>query len=100
VPAFYISPIDAHVVPGQSYTATAWVRGLNATGATRVALAWFDASGAYLGQVESAVLPTGTTGWTLLTAAGVAPAGAAYLQIHLKSAYNRGTAWFDDVTFH
>jgi hypothetical protein len=100
VPAFYLSPIDAHVAPGQSCTATTWVRGLNATGATRVALAWFDASGAYLGQCESAVLPTGTTEWTLLRAKGVAPTGAAYVQIHLQSAHNRGTAWFDDVTFH
>jgi hypothetical protein len=100
VPAFYLSPIDAHVVPRRSYAATAWVRGLNATGATDVTLAWFDASGAYLGQSESAVLPTGTTDWTLLSAKGVAPTGAAYVQIHLRSGHNRGTAWFDDVTFH
>jgi hypothetical protein len=29
----------------------------------------------------------------------MAPPTAAFVQIHLQSAFNTGTAWFDDVTF-
>lgn len=99
VPAFYTSPVDAHVAPGQVYTASVWARGANLGGRTDIALAWFDAHDAYLGSITSPLLPTGTTGWTQLTASGTAPAGAAYVQIHCQSAFNPGTAWFDDVTF-
>jgi hypothetical protein len=99
VPAFYLSPPVAGLAPGRVYSATVWARGQNLTGTTQIALAWFDANNTYLGTTASVALPTGTTNWTLLTASGSAPPGSAYAQIHLKSAYNAGTAWFDDVTF-
>jgi hypothetical protein len=99
VPAFFLSPPVPGLVPGRLYTASVWARGQNLTGATQVALAWFDAGGNYLGTTASGPLPTGTTAWTQLTATSAAPATAAYVQIHLKSAYNSGIAWFDDVSF-
>ena len=99
VPAFYSAPISPQVVPGQVYAAAAWARGLNATGSTRVALSWFSASGAYVGQTESMPLAAGTTSWTYLVAQGAAPVSAAYVLIYLKSSDNSGTAWFDDVSF-
>jgi hypothetical protein len=99
VPAFFLSPTAAQVAAGQVHTVTVWARGQNATGTTQVALAWFDTNYNYLGTTASPALPTGTTNWTLLTASGPAPAGAAYVQIHCKSAYNTGTAWFDDVSY-
>jgi hypothetical protein len=99
VPAFFLSPTVARVAPGQVHTVSVWARGQNATGTTQVALAWFDANGNYLSVTDSPALQTGTTSWTLLTASGPAPAGAAYVQIHCESAYNSGTAWFDDVSY-
>lgn len=99
VPAFFLSPTGVHVVPGQKYSAGVWARGQNATGTTQIAIAWFDGSGNYLGTAASQALPTGTTSWTQLSATATAPAGAVFVQIHCKSAYNAGSAWFDDVTF-
>ena len=98
VPDYYVQPVLT-VIPGQTYAASAWARGANATGGTRIAFAWYNASHTYLGQVESAWLPNGTTPWTLLTVSGAAPANAAIMEIHLKSSFNSGSAWFDDVTF-
>jgi hypothetical protein len=77
-----------------------WARGQEATGDTRVALAWLDADDNYLGLSQSSALPPGTTKWTKLTAKAKAPPNAATVQVHLKSGYDDGTAFFDDVTFH
>lgn len=98
VPGFYIRPTIT-VVPGGAYAAAVWARGSHATGGTRIALAWYSAAGTYLGQVESRWLRTGATPWTRLTVRGRAPAQAAFLEIHLKSSFNTGSAWFDNVTF-
>jgi hypothetical protein len=99
VPAFEITPPLGWVTPGQSYRASVWARGTNATGASRLAIAWFSGTGAYLGQVQSTSLRLGTSSWTLLTAQGSAPAATAYVEIHLKSSDNGGSVWFDDVTW-
>jgi len=98
VPAFYVTP-SITIIPGAAYTATVWARGQNATGGTRIALSWWSGSNVWLGQAESAWLPSGTTRWTKLIVRTIAPASAAHVQIHLKSSYNSGTVWFDDVTF-
>ncbi|MDB5059707.1 MAG: glycosyl hydrolase [Chloroflexi bacterium] len=98
-PAFSISPV-APIIPGQTYTAAAWARGLHATGITQIALDWFDASGTLVAENVSAELPHGTTTWTRLDARAAAPTGAAYVQIRLESAANQGTSWFDDVSFN
>jgi hypothetical protein len=97
-PAVYATPIDA-IVPQQTYTATARVRGVAATGASYVALGWFDREGRYLKTDASPLLPSGTTDWTLLSVSAPAPEASAFVEIHLGSAYNEGTVWFDDVTF-
>ncbi len=95
--SFYITPVAA-IVSGKSYTASVYVRGLNATGTTDICLAWFDGARTYLGQNCGGSL-SGTTGWAQVSVTGVAPAGTAYTDIFLSSAGNTGTAWFDDVTF-
>jgi hypothetical protein len=41
----------------------------------------------------------GTTDWSQLAVTARAPDNAASVQLHLVSADNSGTAWFDDVTF-
>lgn len=98
LPAFYLSPVQP-IAPGQTATATVWARGESATGMTRLTLAWFDAHQQYIGANSSTIMPSGTTSWTQLRVRADVPADAAYIEIHLVSANNRGTAWFDDVTF-
>jgi hypothetical protein len=95
-PAYRVAPVTP-VQPGQKWHAEVWARGAAATGTTQVALSWFDENDTWLGGVSSAALPAGTTGWTRLTADGVAPAGTASLQVHLKSGANTGRVWFDDA---
>jgi hypothetical protein len=99
VPSFTVDPIISGPVAGRTFTAGVWARGSNATGQTRIALCWFGINNQYLGQVGSAPLPAGTTSWTQLSVSASTPAGAAYVQIDLKSAYNTGAVWFDDVSF-
>jgi hypothetical protein len=95
-PSYRVAPITP-VQAGQRWHTEAWARGSNATGSTQIALSWFDIDDKWLGGVSSAALAAGTTGWTKLTVDGLAPSGAASLQIHLKSGDNSGTIWFDDV---
>jgi hypothetical protein len=99
VPAFEVSPVDFVPTAGVRYRLKAMVRGQRATGITRIAMAWFGVDGRYLGQAESAGLPRGTTRWTQLVVGAATPPGVAFVQIHLKSARNTGTVWFDDVGF-
>jgi hypothetical protein len=95
-PSYRVAPITP-VQGGQKWHAEVWARGNAATGATQIALSWFDANNKWLGGASSAGLPAGTTNWTKLTVDQVAPAGAASLQVHLKSGANTGSVWFDDV---
>ncbi|BCY08205.1 cellulase family glycosylhydrolase [Actinoplanes sp. L3-i22] len=96
LPSLRISPVTP-VVGGQTWTASAWARGADATGTTEIALSWFDADGRWIRQDRSARLPRGTTDWTRLTVETVAPDDAAGVQLHLKSGDNLGSVWFDDV---
>jgi hypothetical protein len=95
-PSYRVSPITP-IQPGQKWHAEVYARGNATTGATQIALSWFDATDRWLGGTSSASLAPGTTGWTKLTVDSTAPAGAASLQVHLKSGANTGTVWFDDV---
>jgi hypothetical protein len=96
-PSVRVAPI-APVQAAQKWHGEVWVKGNAATGQTQIALSWFDINDKWLGGVSSASLPVGTTTWTKLSVDGVAPAGAASMQIHLKSGDNSGTIWFDDVS--
>jgi hypothetical protein len=95
-PSIRVAPITP-VQPGQKWHGEVWVKGNAATGQSLIALSWFDANDKWLGGVSSAALKAGTTNWTKLSVDGVAPAGSASMQIHLKSGDNSGTMWFDDV---
>jgi hypothetical protein len=95
-PSFRVAPIAA-VEAGQRWHGEVWARGNAVTGTNQIALSWFDANDKWLGGASSAAVRPGTTGWTRLTVDGVAPAGSASLQVHLKSGDNAGTVWFDDV---
>ena len=98
VPSYTLDPVEVPIKAGETFTAGAWVRSVAATGFNRISIAWFGASGLYLGQSESPAAPLGTTGWTQLAVVSSAPAGAQYEQLNLKSAHNSGTIWFSDAT--
>jgi hypothetical protein len=83
---------------GEQLSVSVWARGSESTGQNRVALAWFNAQHTYLGGSLSTGLLPGSTSWTLLTATGSAPAGAAYALVSLQSYNNSGTVWFDDAS--
>ncbi|MDY7087919.1 MAG: glycosyl hydrolase [Actinomycetota bacterium] len=95
-PSYRVSPITP-VKAGQKWHGEVWARGNATTGTTQIALSWFDANDKWLGGASSNWLPNGTVGWTKLVVDGVAPAGSASLQVHLKSGANTGTVWFDDA---
>jgi hypothetical protein len=88
-----ISDPDARTL----YSVAAWTRGSNLTGTTPTRLACFYVVSGMLGALTSQALPAGTTGWTLLMARGVVPAGTARVQIRIESAPHPGAARFDDV---
>ncbi|GLW27829.1 hypothetical protein Areg01_07690 [Actinoplanes regularis] len=96
LPSMRTSPITP-VQAGYKWRAEAFARGYNATGITEISLSWFDATGKWLSESTSNRLPTGNTTWTKLVVETTAPAGAAAVQLHLKSADNTGTVYFDDV---
>jgi hypothetical protein len=96
LPSFFATPIT-FVAPGESYGASVWARGANATGFTVISLGWFDTDGKWISTDSSTPLKGGTTDWTQLTVTARAPASAASAQISLVSANNSGTVWFDDV---
>ncbi|WP_430786665.1 cellulase family glycosylhydrolase [Actinoplanes sp. G11-F43] len=96
LPSLVTSPITP-VQAGHRWRAEAFARGAGATGTTEITLSWFDGDGKWISQHTSNRLPAGNSGWTKLFVEAVAPAGAAGVQLHLKSGDNKGTVWFDDV---
>ena len=96
LPSLVTSPITP-VQAGYRWRTEAYARGVAATGVTEIALSWFDINGVWIGQNLSNRLPAGNSTWTKLVVETVAPAGAASVQLHLKSGDNTGTVWFDDV---
>jgi hypothetical protein len=96
LPSLVTSPITP-VQVGYQWRAEAYARGVAATGTTEIALSWFDINGQWIGQNTSNRLPAGNSSWTKLVVETVAPAGAAGVQLHLKSGDNTGSVWFDDV---
>jgi hypothetical protein len=96
--AFYMSPVQ-WILPGETHTLSAWVRGWGVTGRTTVGLSWYAHDFHWISQNESQPLPTGTPGWTQLTVTATAPPGAARVEIWLKSSNNNGSVNFDDVSF-
>jgi len=97
-PAYYVAPITT-VTAGTTYTATAWARGADAAGLSRVVLVWSDLAGRYVGSTPSRPLPQGNSGWTQLSVSAQPPGGAQSVEIDLQVCEDPGTTWFDDVSF-
>jgi hypothetical protein len=98
-PSFYATPVVSPLREGEQFHFGAWAKGAMTTGVNVVSVSWFGPGYAYLGRNDSSLLPSGTTGWTQLGGVATVPAGAIYGQIFVKSFNNRGTVWYDDVTF-
>jgi hypothetical protein len=98
-PSFFAMPVITPLRVGEQFHVQGWAKGEGVTGINVVSVSWFGAGYVYLGQDASTPLRYGTTPWTELTALVTVPAGALYARIYVKSFNNRGTVWFDDVTF-
>lgn len=97
-PALYAAPLTG-VQTGVRYRASAWVRGRDAQGTSKVVLVWSDGQGRFVGQNESSSVPAGSSSWTLLSVSATPPEGAAAVEINLKVCSNSGATWYDDVAF-
>jgi hypothetical protein len=97
VPSYFQKIWSIEIRPHESFSVSAWSEGTNVSGDDRIAVAWFDANGRYLGQKESPRLPAGSSGWTKLVVHARPPRNAVAIEVHLKSSHEAGTVWFDDV---
>jgi hypothetical protein len=86
------------VTGGETLSLSAWMRGENGTGTSRISLRYYDSARHQIAQGDSAPFPAGTTDWTQVTLVTVVPANASYVRIILSSDGNSGRVWFDDVT--
>ena len=68
--SYFATPIDTRVSQADVYRAAAWVRGIDASGETNIAIAWYNAYGVFLGQYQSRHIAVGTTDWRRLIVAG------------------------------
>lgn len=84
------------VTPGKEHRLSAWVKTDRATGKTAVSARWLDKNGREVGAFSTKSVQ-GTTAWTELAAAAVAPPMAECVQVSCLSHDNAGAAWFDDI---
>jgi hypothetical protein len=82
------------VTSGQAYTIAGWERSAISGGYLTVAS--YDANWAFLGTNTDLIYP-GTGSWTSMSTNYVAPAGAAWAEIGVRSSRS-GTFWFDDLS--
>lgn len=93
-----LQPLPGPVRPGDTWQVSASVH-LNHTGKIRVGIAWYDATGKWLGTVTSTARPTLLTPWTTLTVRSKVPPTAVQGDAMLMDALDPGSVWFDDVTY-
>lgn len=87
------------VVPGKTYTFTAFVKGSDLTGVGAfLELGWEKSTGGAPLSVEHSEAAYGNTGWKKLTVTAKAPKDAQRAWLLLKVS-GTGTAVFDDVVF-
>ena len=89
-------PAAVFVEPGQHYRAQAWLKTVDATGRSGIALQFARRNAATVTVAESPALD-GTREWTQLTVEGTAPADAARLRVVLFARGNEGAVWCDDI---
>jgi cellulase (glycosyl hydrolase family 5) len=95
-PSFSLVPTHP-AIPGQLWTVSVWAKGINVNGVAQLSLSWFDSAGAYLGETNSSVLPSGNPSWTELVVRTRVPPDATAVRLDLKSYNVAGIVWFDDA---
>jgi hypothetical protein len=98
-PSVWTSPVVQPTHSGEVFTASVWVRGVNTTGESDLALAFYTQTGKYLGLDRTPMVHKASTTWSQLSVSAAAPAGATVVRIYLQSDANSGVIWFDDVAF-
>lgn len=88
------------VTPGQTYTASAYVKDYNGTGATHLRIQWLNSSSGSLGTVQSDSLQPSSE-WQRLAISREAPASAAFVRLWVTtpSAPVDAGVYVDDVMF-
>ena len=81
-----------NVSPGQHYDASAWIRATSGRGSLAITF-WNGTT--YTGLTLETALVTGD--WQRVTLSATVPSGANRIRLELRSAYTRGTRWFDDA---
>lgn len=68
------------VTPGETYTLSGWVRVSNTSYIPIVQLRWKNSSSVTISDLNSSVPSSNNGSWYRLSASGIAPAGAAYIE--------------------
>ena len=89
------------VSPGRTYTASAYVKGTARP--SQITIDWYTSTDAVAGTSSSGTAVNNlTTGWTLITSSGIAPATAAYAKITIQFSSLTGATdyqYVDSVKF-
>ena len=89
-------PAALFVEPGHRYRAAVWLKTVDATGKSGVALQFARRNAEAVTIVESKSVD-GTSDWVQLAVEAAVPAGAERLRVILFSRENEGAVWCDDV---
>lgn len=90
-------PAALWVTPGEHYQASAWVKTVDATGETFLALEFYKRYTDVVSVAKSASVD-GTREWSQLVIETEVPKGAECVRVILRTLSNEnGAAWFDDI---
>jgi hypothetical protein len=84
-------------IPGQLWTVSVWVRGVDVNAITQVSLSWFDSAGSFVGNVASDPLRRGNSTWTRLSVRTRVPPQVTGVALDLNACGGWGTIWFANV---
>jgi len=85
-------------IPGVAYRFAAKVDSGSWPSPSFAVLAWYDASGTWIGNTRNGSVVSSPGRWVTIAAADVAPPDAAAGRPYLRSDANPGVAYFDDVS--
>ncbi len=89
-------PAALFVRPGERYRARAWLKTVDATGKSGLALQFARRNADAVTTAESGSVE-GTSDWVQLTVEAAVPEGVERLRVILFSRENEGAVWFDDI---
>lgn len=86
------SKVKIPVIPGMTYTGSAWSKQNGGTQSSTLNVTWYDKTGAQIGQLGVMGVQTGVKPWTFYSASGVVPANA------VSATMDCFAGWWDGVT--